>query len=152
MIVPSGTSPERYCSRTTTPGLTTDFIGSCNRIYSVRATGTVTPSNQPPNANHGGPYTGLEGSPVAFDGSGSSDPDGDPLTFDWDFSDPSDPTAGSGPKPSSTYGDDGMFGVTLTVTDPAGCNRCGRYHRDDHKCISHRGSDYRPGGTRIGGH
>ena len=101
-------------------GLTTDFVGSCNRIYSVRATGTVTPSNQPPIANAGGPYTGFEGSPVAFDGSGSSDPDGDPLMFDWDFGDPSDPTSGSGTTPSHTYMDDGMFDVTLTVTDLPG--------------------------------
>ena len=101
-------------------GLTTDFIGSCNRIYSVRATGTVTPTNQPPVANAGGPYTGPEGSPVVFNGSGSSDPEEDPLTFDWDFGDPSDPTSASGPTPSPTYGDDGTFDVILTVTDPAG--------------------------------
>ena len=57
---------------------------------------------------------------MSFDGSGSSDPDGDPLTFHWDFSGPSDPTSASGPTPSPTYGDDGVFDVTLTVTDPAG--------------------------------
>ena len=102
-------------------GLTTDFIGSCNRIYSVRATGTVTPTNQPPVANHGGPYEGVEGSPVSFNGSASDpDDDDDLLTFDWDFSDPSDPTSASGPTPSHTYGDDGVFDVILTVTDPAG--------------------------------
>ena len=101
-------------------GLTTNFVASCNRIYSVRATGTVTPTNQPPVANAGGPYTGPEGSPVVFNGSGSSDPDEDLLTFDWNFGDPSDPTAGSGPTPSHTYVDDGVFDVALTVTDPAG--------------------------------
>ena len=95
-------------------GLTTNFEGSCNRTYSVRATGIL---NEPPVANAGGPYTGLEGSPVAFDGSGSSDPDGDALTFDWDFGDPS---PGSGPTPSHTYLDDGAFNVTLTVTDHPG--------------------------------
>ena len=101
--------------------LSTNFIASCNRVYSVRATGTITPSNQPPVANAGGPYTGLEGGQVAFDGSLSSDPDEDPLTFGWDFSDPSDPAAGRGPTPSHTYVDDGVFKVILTVTDdPAG--------------------------------
>jgi hypothetical protein len=101
-------------------GLSTNFVASCNRIYSVRATGTVTPTNQPPVGNAGGPYTGPEGSPVVFDGSGSSDPDDDPLTFDWNFSDPSDLTSGSGPTPSHTYVNDGVFEVNLTVTDPAG--------------------------------
>ena len=57
---------------------------------------------------------------MVFDGSGSSDPDDDPLTFDWNFSDPSDLTSGSGPTPSHTYVNDGVFEVDLTVTDPAG--------------------------------
>src|ERR1041385_2747537 len=35
--------------------------------------------NHPPSAAPGGPYSGTEGAPVDFDGSGSSDPDGDPL-------------------------------------------------------------------------
>ena len=99
--------------------LATVFDASCNRIYSVRATGTVTPTNQPPVANAGGPYTGLEGSPVAFVGSGS-DPDDDPLMFDWDFGDPLDTTPGSEEATSHTYADDGVFEVILTVTDPAG--------------------------------
>ena len=60
-------------------GLTTNFVGSCDRIYSVRATGGT---NEPPVANAGGPYTGFEGSPVTFNGS-ASDPDGDPFTFAW---------------------------------------------------------------------
>ena len=101
--------------------LATVFINSCNRFYSVRATGTVTPSNEPPVADHGGPYMGLEGGPVAFDGSDSDDPGGDPLMFDWDFGDPLDTTPGSEEATSHTYADDGVFAVTLTVTDdPAG--------------------------------
>ena len=41
-----------------------------------------TPANNPPVADAGGPYTGEAGSTlIQFDGSGSSDPDGDTLTF-----------------------------------------------------------------------
>ena len=39
----------------------------------------------PPVADAGGPYTIAEGDSLALDGSGSFDPDTDPLTYDWDL-------------------------------------------------------------------
>jgi len=76
---------------------------------------TVNPGrNQPPVANPGGPYSGTVGVPVSFNGSGSSDPDGNPLTYAWDFGDGG---TGTGATPSHAYATEGTFTVALTVTD-----------------------------------
>lgn len=45
----------------------------------------VTSANEPPVAEAGGPYTVDEGSPVTLNGNGSTDPDGDLLSFAWDL-------------------------------------------------------------------
>jgi PKD repeat protein len=67
----------------------------------------------------GGSTTGIEGSPVSFDGTASSDPDGDALTYAWDFG---DGTTGTGAKPAHTYADNGSYTATLTVKDPIGAD------------------------------
>lgn len=75
---------------------------------------TVSANNSPPVANAGGPYNGGTGQPVQFDGSGSSDPDGNALTYDWSFGDGSN---GTGATPSHAYAVAGNYIATLTVTD-----------------------------------
>jgi RHS repeat-associated protein len=77
----------------------------------------VIQPNQNPVANPGGPYTGVVGVPVQFDGSGSGDPDGDPITSNWDFG---DGATGSGVTPVHTYSSLGQYTVTLTVQDNKG--------------------------------
>jgi PKD domain-containing protein/calcineurin-like phosphoesterase family protein len=70
----------------------------------------------PPLAAPGGPYA--SDGVIRFDGSASTDPDGNvPLTYAWDFG---DGTSGSGPAPSHEYAADGLYPVTLTVTDVTG--------------------------------
>ena len=80
---------------------------------------TVERVNNPPVVILKGPYYGSEGSPVAFDGSGSYDPEGDALTFSWTFG---DGAAGTGDKPTHTYADNGTYDVCLTVTDSLGAS------------------------------
>ncbi len=76
--------------------------------------------NTAPTARAGLNQTVAEGVSVSFDGSDSSDADGDALTFTWDFGDPSDPTPGSGLTPSHLYTNNGTYEVTLTVDDGFG--------------------------------
>jgi PKD repeat protein len=73
--------------------------------------------NQAPTADPNGPYTGTVGLPVTFDGSGSNDPDGTIVSYDWDFG---DGNTGTGVSPAHTYAAAGTFTVTLTVTDDGG--------------------------------
>jgi len=74
-------------------------------------------SNKNPVANPGGPYTGYVGNPVQFDGSLSSDPDGDPLTYSWIFGDGG---TGAGVSPTHIYANVGTYIVSLTVNDGRG--------------------------------
>jgi PKD repeat protein len=73
--------------------------------------------NHAPEAAAGGPYTGTEGAAIRFDGTGSSDADGDALTFAWDFG---DGATASSTSPDHAYADDGTYPVTLVVTDARG--------------------------------
>jgi PKD repeat protein len=74
----------------------------------------ITADGLGPVAAPGGPYSGWKRQPVAFDGSQSLDPQGDPLAFAWDFG---DGTTGEGPTPTHAYETAGTFTVTLTVSD-----------------------------------
>src|SRR6185295_18086225 len=78
---------------------------------------TVLNANSAPTADADGPYSGGVGANISFDGTGSSDPDGDVLTFAWDFGDGG---TGTGATPVHAYATDGVFNVSLRVTDPDG--------------------------------
>jgi PKD repeat protein len=79
----------------------------------------VPPDNLPPLADPGGPYKGTAGNPIKFDGSASSDQDGNIVQYDWDYGDGS-AALDAGPTPTHTYKDSGKYDVTLIVTDDDG--------------------------------
>lgn len=112
----------------------TDYEGSDSFTYVVSdpkgltsdpATVTVqiAHANRAPSAVPGGnnsghtAYASGEGVTVLFDGTGSSDPDGDALSYAWDFGDGASATVAS---PPHRYVDNGTYTATLTVDDGKG--------------------------------
>jgi PKD repeat protein len=80
---------------------------------------TVTaPENQPPEANiSAAPMSGQAPLMVAFDGTGSNDPDGSIASYDWQFG---GGATGSSPTANVTYTTAGTYAVVLEVTDNDG--------------------------------
>jgi uncharacterized repeat protein (TIGR02543 family) len=75
----------------------------------------VPPDNSPPNAIASAtPTNGLVPLAVSFNGSNSNDPDGDVLTYAWNFGDGS---TSSQVSPSHTYTSTGSYIAVLTVSD-----------------------------------
>lgn len=88
-------------------------------LYPVKFLGIRIPGvNHPPIAEPNSPYSGQEGFPISLDGTGSYDPDGDPLSYHWtvqseicQFSNPNSAT------PTIICDDNGVFTSILTVDD-----------------------------------
>ena len=91
----------------------TDDQGSSDSNVTT-ATITEPLVNLAPIARPGGPYSGSPGQGIAFNGSASEDPNGDTLTYSWDFG---DGAMGDGVAPSHTYAAAGRYEVTLVVND-----------------------------------
>jgi glucose/arabinose dehydrogenase/PKD repeat protein len=101
-------------------------IGPGNDLYYVDVAGGAVhriryyPNDQPPNAVlAANPTSGSAPLTVAFDGTGSTDPDpGDQaqLTYAWDFGDGT--PGATTPTVSHTYTAAGTYTAKLTVTDP----------------------------------
>jgi glucose/arabinose dehydrogenase len=84
---------------------------------------TFTAANQPPTAAiTANPNNGPPPLTVSFDSTGSSDPEGKPLTYSWDLN--GDGTFGdaTGPTASFTYTAAGVYHPSLRVTDDQGAS------------------------------
>jgi glucose/arabinose dehydrogenase len=93
-----------------------DFDGGT--IHRIRY---VSSTNRPPNAAaSASPTSGNAPLTVSFDGSGSSDPDGDPLTYAWDLDADGAFDDSTALRPTWTYTDSGTYGAALQVTDGRG--------------------------------
>jgi PKD repeat protein len=77
--------------------------------------GGVQPDDRPITADAGGPYSGVEGSPIAFDASGTTVGCGSP-SYQWTFSDGG---SADGVQPTHTFSDNGTYSGTLTVSEGA---------------------------------
>jgi hypothetical protein len=74
-----------------------------------------------PTASAGGPYTTAEGTNVTLNAGGSTDPDGQPLTYAWDFDGDGQFDDATGQNPTyDLVGQDGAFTVTVKATDTDG--------------------------------
>ncbi len=80
-------------------------------------------ANQPPTAAaSASPTSGPAPLQVNFDGSGSTDPDGDPLTYSWDLN--GDGTFGDATTATTTftYQASGTYSAVLRTSDPQGAS------------------------------
>ncbi len=104
-----------------------EFVGTDTFVYQITdAEGrndtatvliTVHPVDDNPVAVAGANQTGEEMTQFLFDGRASFDVDGDLMTYRWDFGDGTfAPTADA----QHRFPDQGLYTVTLTVTDPTG--------------------------------
>ncbi|MEW5936871.1 MAG: PKD domain-containing protein [Candidatus Thermoplasmatota archaeon] len=92
---------------------------------------TMEIPNQPPVADAGPDQTVHLDQQVTFDGSASYDPDGTIVSYEWDFDaavdsdgdgNPTNDVDATGPTPTHVYTSEGVYTVTLKVTDDVGAS------------------------------
>ncbi len=110
-----GTEPTLTTDLFNTPGeYTIDLVVSDGYYSSSKVSHVMTITNDAPVSDPGGPYTVHWGTPLSFNGNGSSDPNDDPITYSWNFGDNS---YSSEVNPTHTYRTPGTYTLTLQVRD-----------------------------------
>ena len=110
----TGISPTHAYTTLGTYTVSLTVTDTANLTSTASTTATIV--GQPPVANAGGPYTGGIGTIISFSGSKSNDPQGEALTYAWNFG---DGATGTGVSPTHAYTTLGTYNVSLTVTDTA---------------------------------
>lgn len=87
------------------------------KLSDTRWTTVNITTNRAPIAEAGGPYTVDEGNTIQLDGSGSSDPDGNPITYAWDLDNDGLYDDSTQMMPLFSGVDDGTYTVGLRVSD-----------------------------------
>ncbi|UCG70278.1 MAG: PKD domain-containing protein [Thermoplasmata archaeon] len=106
-----------------TSGSTTDYLtvtGASQTEWNIQASvidTTNVVANSPPVADANGPYYVDEGASVQLNGSGSSDPDGDTLSYHWDLDYDGNYDDSNLINPTYSWSEDGTFTVGLAVYD-----------------------------------
>lgn len=80
---------------------------------------TTVAANQPPNGSIAAPSNVVQGVAASFQGS-ASDPNGDTVTYLWNFGANATPASSTAQNPSVTFTTTGARTVTLSVTDSRG--------------------------------
>ncbi len=132
---PPNDQPTPYVTRTfsytmTTPHITPSRVGLPRAAVSVGDDAMPEAVSEqplmdvfrvplPPVPNAGPGYVGVEGDTITFSAGASSDPNGDPMQFRWDFTSDGiwDTAWSSDPSAASTFGDDLSAQARVEVSD-----------------------------------
>jgi hypothetical protein len=131
---PTGSTAQLSATNTATVSITPDLVGEYllhvavtdgrggEASDDVKVTATAAGANRAPTADAGFDLDGTETITMTLDGTNSSDPDGDPLTFEWSFV--SKPEGSTAPiaSPTSALASftpdlEGVYVVQLAVSD-----------------------------------
>ncbi len=101
-----------------------------NVISKVVVTGTINQTsiddlefctvNEPPTADAGRGYNGVEGVSINLNGGGSSDPDGEIVSYEWDLDDDGQFNDSNGITTTVSFPDEGTYTITLQISDSDG--------------------------------
>ena len=117
----SGVTPSHTYAAAGLYNVSLTVTDNCGATSPCGTTANIAPPNQAPHCNAGGPYFGGVNQPVQFNGTGSNDPDGTIVAYNWNFGDGS---TGTGPTPTHAYNHMDVFTVSLRVIDDDQAQSC----------------------------